>query len=79
MKPWHGRIQQHIQDWSGRLGILGWWPKYVYHFTDVRNAANILEDGILYSRAEASRLARMMVDNASPEIIAQTRPQYIFR
>ena len=76
MKPWHAEIQQYIQDWSKRLGNLGWWPKYVYHFTDVQNAARILTDGVIYCRAEAERRGRMVVDNASPEIIAQTRTEH---
>ena len=76
MKPWHAEIQQHIQAWSKRLGNLGWWQKYVYHFTDVQNAARILTDGIIYCRAEAVRRGRMVVDNASPEIIAQTRTEF---
>jgi hypothetical protein len=76
MKPWHGRIQQHIQEWSNQLGNHKWWPKYVYHFTDVNNAANILKDGILYSRVEAANRGRMIVDNASPIVMAQTRQQH---
>ena len=76
MKPWHGRIQQHIQEWSSRLGNLEWWPKYVYHFTVVRNAASILKDGTLYSRAEAVKRGLMIVDNASPDVMSQTKQEY---
>lgn len=56
MKPWHEDIASHIAIWSQRLGNLNWWPRFVYHFTDVRNAARILQEGNLYSRAEAIRL-----------------------
>jgi hypothetical protein len=76
MKSWHAEIQQHIQDWSQRLGNLSWWPRYVYHFTDVQNAVSILADDVLFSRAEAEKLGRMIVDNASPDVIAQTRPEH---
>ena len=76
MKPWRSEIRQHITKWSRQLGNLEWWPQYVYHFTDIQNAACILNDGILYSRAEPDRQNCMVVDNASPEIIAQTRPEY---
>jgi Arc/MetJ-type ribon-helix-helix transcriptional regulator len=76
MKSWHAEIQQHIQDWSQRLGNLRWWPRYVYHFTDVQNAVSILTDGMLFSRAEAEKLGRMIIDNASPDVIAQTRPEH---
>ena len=76
MKPWRSEIHQHIQLWESRLGNLGWWPKYIYHFTDVQNAARILTDGVLYCRTEAGRRGLMVVDNASPEIIAQTKPEH---
>jgi|WetSurMetagenome_2_1015567.scaffolds.fasta_scaffold50779_2 hypothetical protein len=73
MKNWHPTIQQYIENWSNILSDRAWWPKYVYHFTDVRNAANIIQSGLLYCRSEASRLNLMNVDNASPEVIQQTR------
>jgi hypothetical protein len=76
MKQWRAEIQQYIREWSGRLGNLGWWPKYVYHFTDVQNAARILTDGTLYCRMEAERLGRMVIDNASPDVIVQTKPEH---
>lgn len=72
MKPWTDEIRQQIELWSGRLGNLHWWPRYVYHFTDVRNAVQILRHGYLYSRAEANRLGLMETDNASPDVIQQT-------
>jgi hypothetical protein len=75
VKPWADEIQRHINAWSARLGSLGWWPRYVYHFTDVHNAASIIQSGCLYSRAEADRRGFMQVDNASPEVIGQTRSQ----
>ncbi len=77
MKPWADEIQQHIKIWETRLGSLNWWPRYVYHFTDVHNAASILQSGYLFSRAEAERRGLMRVDNASPEIIQQTRPAHL--
>jgi len=76
VKPWAGEIRRHIDAWSARLGPLGWWPRYVYHFTDVHNAASIVQSGCLYSRAEAERRGLMKVDNASPEVIDQTQPQH---
>lgn len=76
MKTWRDEIQQHIQDWSRRLGNLEWWPRYVYHFTDLQNAASILTDGILFSRSEAEKRRRMVVDNASPDVITQTRLEH---
>jgi hypothetical protein len=77
MKSWRVDIENHIRHWSASLGNLGWWPKFVYHFTDVLNAVSILETGCLYSRSEASRLGLMQSENASPEIIQSTRPEHL--
>ncbi len=77
MKSWTTDIEQHIRTWSARLGNLGWWPRYVYHFTDVNNAARIIDSGHLYSRMEAIRHGLMEVDNASPTIIQQTRQEHL--
>lgn len=77
MKLWDTDIKRHIAMWSTRLGHLNWWPKYVYHFTDIHNAIAILESGYLYSRAEVKRRGLMKVDNASSEIIQRTRPEHL--
>ena len=77
MKPWADEIQFHIETWAARLGPLSWWPRYVYHFTDLNNAASIIQSGCLYSRAEVERRGLMRVDNASSEIILQTRPEHL--
>ncbi|MBC8263054.1 MAG: DUF4433 domain-containing protein [Anaerolineales bacterium] len=77
MKPWKADFERHIERWSARLGNLGWWPRYVYHFTDIHNAASIIQSGYLYSRAEVERRGLMRVDNASSEIMEQTRPEHL--
>jgi len=77
MKQWQPVIKQHIRTWSIRLGNLGWWPSYVYHFTDIQNAVSILKSGFLYSRIEATRLGMMLVDNASPDVIQQTSTDHL--
>ncbi len=77
MKPWADDIRQHIQIWSDRLGNLSWWSRYVYHFTDVHNAVNIIQSGHLYSRNEAKNQGLMKVDNASPDVIRQTQLEHL--
>jgi hypothetical protein len=59
-------------DWLGTSRQ--WWPKYLFHFTDVHNAASILNTGWLYSRNEAERLGLMSVDNASVSVLTNTPP-----
>src|SRR3989339_1268283 len=50
-----------------------WWPKFIYHYTNIKNTALILCDGKLISRAQLERDGVMCVDNASPTIIHNTR------
>ncbi|MCI0697215.1 hypothetical protein L0337_35070 [candidate division KSB1 bacterium] len=52
MKLWDTDIKRHIAMWSTRLGHLNWWPKYVYHFTDIHNSAFSSEqrDKIIFHR-----------------------------
>lgn len=73
MKEWRNEIEQHILYWSERLRGLHWWPRYVYHFTDVNNASSIIQAGHLFSRMECQRQGLMVVDNANSEIIQQTK------
>lgn len=49
-----------------------WWPRFAFHFTDVRNTACILTSGRLYSRATAQGLNIMSNDNASQQVIDMT-------
>lgn len=58
------------QDWI--KGNREWWPKYVFHYTDVRNAVEILKSGKLLCRSELDKHQGMVVDNASRNIMAQT-------
>lgn len=77
MKPWREDIKHHIEHWSSQLGNRGWWPRFVYHFTDVNNAARIIRAGCLYSRSECINRNLMVVDNASSEIIQHTRTEHL--
>ena len=48
------------------------WPKFVYHYTDIRNAVSILRDGCLLSRRQLTESGRDIVDSASPAVLAGT-------
>src|SRR4051812_18287056 len=48
------------------------WLKYSFHFTDVRNAAKILEQGVILSRARLESANADFVDIASSEVIQMT-------
>lgn len=55
-----------------RFAPVKWWPHYAYHYTDISNAVNILETGMLYSRSRAEKLGVMYNDNASQQVISNT-------
>ena len=57
-------------DWLGTAR--GWWPDYLFHFTDIQNAVSILKTGALFSRLEAQNRNLMDTDNASQEILGST-------
>lgn len=52
-----------------------WWPNHAFHYTDVTNAVNILKEGKLYSRQDATKLGIMRNDNASRQVINMTNPE----
>ena len=52
-----------------------WWPKYLYHFSDVNNIVSILETHYLYSRNLAIEKGLLKVDIASTEVISNTKDQ----
>ncbi len=47
-----------------------WWSMYFYHFTDIRNALNIIEKGWIYARHKANEEDLMVSDNASQEVLS---------
>ncbi len=53
-----------------------WWPKYVFHFTDILNAVQIIKEGYLHSRTKLEIENKLLHDNASPQIISQTDDEY---
>ena len=79
MKDWLDDLRGHVVRWSDRLKKEGraWWPRFVYHYTDVNNAISVLNTGVLYSRAEAQARELMVNENANPVIIAGTDPEHL--
>jgi hypothetical protein len=72
-------IRAHIDalkkaKWLGSARI--WWPSYLFHFTDIQNAVNILTMGELLSRVEAEASNQIVTNGASPEVISQTEDQW---
>jgi hypothetical protein len=76
MKPDHEDFRQFLNALPKKLAldrIRSYWTKYAFHFTDVRNAANILKQGRVLSRANLK--TGNFVDIASPSVIAHTRSE----
>lgn len=71
-KPWIDEIERHVVYWSSRLSNHGWWARHVFHYTDVNNAAKILESGRLLSRATIERENTDFVDGACCSVIRHT-------
>lgn len=53
-----------------------WWPKFVFHFTNINNALKILETECLYPRSKAITQGLMVNDNASCDVIGNTDPKW---
>ena len=75
MKPDSDEIIDFIdnlanESWLG--SVRSRWTKYVFHYTDIRNAVEILKNEKLLCRAELERTGKMLVDNASRTIISTT-------
>ena len=79
MKDWLDDLRGHVTRREKQLKKQGraWWPRFVYHYTNVSNAINILNTGVLYSRAGAQARGLMVNENANPEIIAGTNQEHL--
>lgn len=79
MKAWVDDLDSHVDHWSAKLDKTGrgWWPQFVYHFTDVQNARSILNSGEILSRQAAIDADCMLVDNANLSVIAGTPAEHL--
>ncbi len=59
------------QDWIRRTER-SWWPQFVFHYTDIRNAVQILREGYLYSRKHLEDSDKLVVSSGSPSVLAGT-------
>lgn len=66
-----------VRENCAKHSAVPWWPKFAYHYTDVKNAVSILDSGFLYSRASAKQLGLMQNDNASRQVIDMTQTEAI--
>ncbi|UZP67675.1 DUF4433 domain-containing protein [Desulfovibrio mangrovi] len=73
VKEWSAKLQNHITHWTQNLPH-GYrhWPRYIYHFTDIHNAANILRYETIFSRNKSTELGLMENENANANVIQNT-------
>lgn len=77
-KPDADKFKTHLQklrqiDWLD--ATRAWWPRFVFHFTDIHNVVSILRIGELLSRQIATQQSQF-VDIASPAVISATLPRW---
>lgn len=76
MKDDAERIKQFLQNLSEEEWIKRserrWWPRFVFHYTDIMNAAKVLNGGVLYSRQEAETRNLLSVSSGSSAVLAGT-------
>ena len=65
---------QFLDNFQNRLsaqftGTQNWWTKSLFHFTDIKNAISIIENGKIYSRNKVIELNLMQNDNANDSVI----------
>ena len=49
-----------------------WWPEFVSHYSAIPNAAQVLTDGHLYSRARLAELKKTGLDSGSQQVLDGT-------
>jgi hypothetical protein len=76
LKPDSERIRQFLrgleqQDWVKR-GERRWWPRYVFHYTDIKNTIEILKAGQMLSRKHLEEAGGLLTSSGSTSILAGT-------
>lgn len=49
-----------------------WWPKFLFHYTDLENAVRVLTDGYLFSRTHLETKGLQFVSSASSVVLNRT-------
>lgn len=79
-KPDAHRITEFLEkltseDWI-RRDQRRWWPRFLFHYTDLLNAVSILNDGFLYSRKYVEENDKLQVSSGSLDVLKKTDPYY---
>jgi hypothetical protein len=76
LKPDADRIKKFLnnlakESWVKRTERR-WWPLLVFHYTDIRNAVKVLQEGCLYSRKYLEDSDKLIVSSGSSKVLADT-------
>lgn len=76
LKPDAQRIKNCVEnlaqeDWIKRTERR-WWPQFLFHYTDIRNAVRVLQDGCLYSRKHLEDYEQLIVSSGSSDVLSTT-------
>lgn len=79
MKPDHHEILEAISNlkseaWLGESRK--WWPDFLFHFTHITNAVNILDNNKLLCRSEIENTPEHKMDIASQEVLRGTNQKW---
>ncbi len=70
------QIRKYLKDLEQKNRVKGgerrWWPRYVFHYTDIRNAVEILKTGQLLSRKHLEATSGLLTSSGSASILAGT-------
>jgi len=69
---WSAVLQHLAQEPWVKRSECRWWPQFAFHYTDIRNAVDILKDGRLLSRTQAEQQRKIRVSSGSAEVLAGT-------
>jgi hypothetical protein len=76
LKPDAAKIKSFLdrlanEDWVKR-SERRWWPRFLFHYTDIRNAIEILKRGVLYSRQYLEQTGQLAVSSGSSAVLSHT-------
>jgi len=76
LKPDSERIRNFLkaleqQNWVKR-GERRWWPRYIFHYTDIKNIVEILKVGQLFSREYLEKISGLPTSSGSASVLAGT-------
>jgi hypothetical protein len=75
-KPDADNIRRFLQELAQQEWIRDkeryYWPRFIFHYTDLPNAVSILQDEYIYSRNLSDRTGKLVTSSGSDKVLANT-------